>query len=256
MSVTEIPAGTLAAQQLREAMAAGPVHRSTIQEIADATALEPHEVIAIAKRIREEGPPKRIPHPSTQGPRAVPTGPATSVSREAVAANVPAAAESDTPLSVAREAFAAFTAHDVRAIANKALKITALADELIELVEADTRDARKRDELARLEAKAAKLRQELGLKPPPGKRTMTRGEFPCPPDSRVLSSLGFGRGSPQDGRQDQDWRLDVWGDLRLLGCWRGIQAHLTADVSDQVKLSRITETVKTWRNELHTQELL
>ena len=45
-------------------------------------------------------------------------------------------------------------------------------------------------------------------------------------------------------------------DLRLLGCWRGIQAHLGADVSDQIKLTRITETVKTWSNELHTQGLL
>ena len=184
MSVTEIPATRLAAQQLREAMAAGPVNRSTIQEIADATALEPHEVIEIAKKIREEGPPKRIPHPSTQGPRAVPTGPATSVSREAVAANVPAAAKSDTPLTVAREAFAAFQSHDVRAIANKALKITALADELIELVEADT----KRDELARLEAKAAKLRQELGLKASTAKRRQPRGEFPCPHCDRIFDT--------------------------------------------------------------------
>ena len=190
MSVTEIPATTLAAQQLREAMAAGPVHRSTIQEIADATALEPHEVIAIAKKIREEGPPKRIPHPSTQGPVRV-SG-RMDVARSApvdqdLKLNVPAA-KSDTPLTVARDAFAAFTAHDVRAIANKALKITALADELIELVEADTRDARKRDELARLEAKAAKLRQELGLKASTAKRRQPRGEFPCPHCHRIFDT--------------------------------------------------------------------
>ena len=187
MSVTEIPATTLAAQQLREAMAAGPVHRSTIQEIADATALEPHEVIAIAKRIREEGPPKRIPHPSTQGPVRVNVAKSAPVHQD-LKLNVPAAAKSDTPLTVAREAFAAFTAHDVRAIANKALKITALADELIELVEADTRDARKRDELARLEAKAAKLRQELGIKASTAKRRQPRGEFPCPHCGRIFDT--------------------------------------------------------------------
>ena len=198
MSVTEIPATRLAAQQLREAMAAGPVNRSTIQEIADATALEPHEVIAIAKKIREEGPPKRIPHPSTQGPVRVSGRMEMVDGRMEVAKsapvdqdlrlNVPAAAKSDTPLSVARDAFASFQSHDVRAIANKALKITALADELIELVEADTRDARKRDELAKLEAKAAKLRQELGIKTSSAKRRQTRGEFPCPHCGRVFDS--------------------------------------------------------------------
>ena len=186
MSVTEIPATTLAAQQLREAMEAGPVRHATIIEIADATALEPHEVIAIAKRIREEGPPKRVPHPSTIGPVRV-SGRQPHVAESApVKLNVPAA-ESDTPLTVAREAFAAFQSHQRRAIANKALKITALADELIELVEADSRDAAKREQLAKLEAKAAKLREELGLKQP-GKRTVVRGEFPCPQCERTFDT--------------------------------------------------------------------
>ena len=186
MSVTEIPATTLAAQQLREAMDAGKVTRATIIEIADATALEPHEVIAIAKRIREEGPPKRVPHPSTLGPRVDPNG-AVSISVATTPVKVPPAAESDTPLTVARDAFAAFQSHPVRAIANRALKITALADELIELVEADTRDAAKREQLAKLEAKAAKLREELGLKQP-GKRTVVRGEFPCPQCGRIFDT--------------------------------------------------------------------
>lgn len=45
-------------------------------------------------------------------------------------------------------------------------------------------------------------------------------------------------------------------DLRLLGCWRMIDTHLGADVSDSIKVTRITETVKVWRNELHTLGLL
>ena len=188
MSVTGIPATTLAAQQLREAMDGGKVTRATIIEIADATALEPHEVVEIAKRIREEQPPKRIPHPSTVGPVRVSgrMDVAASAPVPPVELNVPAA-ESDTPLSVAREAFAAFQSHPVRAIANRALKIAALADELIELVEADTRDAAKREQLAKLEAKAAKLREELGMKQP-GKRTVNRGEFPCPQCDRMFDT--------------------------------------------------------------------
>ena len=189
MSVTGIPAATLAAQQLREAMDTGKVTRATIIEIADSTALEPHEVVEIAKRIREEAPPKRIPHPSTVGPVRVSgrMDVAEAAPVPPVKLNVPPAAESDTPLSVARDAFAAFQSHPVRAIANRALKVTALADELIELVEADTRDAAKREQLAKLEAKAAKLREELGLKQP-GKRTVVRGEFPCPQCERIFDT--------------------------------------------------------------------
>ena len=45
-------------------------------------------------------------------------------------------------------------------------------------------------------------------------------------------------------------------DLRLLGCWRTIDGHLGADVSDSVKVTRITQAVKVWRNELISLGLL
>ena len=166
-----VPAQALAAEQLRAAIANHhQITREYLDGVADNTGLTFDEVADVLRQVRAGGAKPAL-------------------------APVPAKAEPVKPtLADAIATTKALTYHGHAAIRRQATAALTRLEKIAELLPEYEAQEKARQRLAKLEAEAAKLRGELGMRSRPRGLAVTYGEFPCEVCGKVLSTAQ-GRGA-------------------------------------------------------------
>ena len=165
-----VPAQAIAAEQLRAAIANHhQITREYLDGVADNTGLTLDEVADVLRQVRAGG--------------AKPT-----------LTPVPAAAPAKPTLADAIATTKALTYHGHSAIRRQATAALSRLEKIAELLPEYEAQEKARQRLAKLEADAAKLRAELGMRSRPRGLAVTYGEFPCDVCGKVLTTAQ-GRGA-------------------------------------------------------------